>query len=356
MKKRAKNLIFALIPLAILLITAESACRLFVPLRQKNPGGKVFVAPDPDLIWKLAPCPGPAPCTNKKGLRDGPYRPNAPVKILLLGDSVAWGEGVPELDKIFARLLEKELATRFPGTLAEVINAAVPGYSTFQEARYLALKGGDFQPDMVLLCFCLNDVTERYRTLAPYGGAARFMGIDTRTAARGLFGWLLEHSRAFYALNTLVQGLARSREDLRVARMAEENWPPALVKAWEQTLAELDGVRSTAAEMEIPFFLAVAPYRFQAARPEEARRPQDLLRAWGEERGVPVIDLLPAFAGSSGRDELFLDENHFSPAGHRLAASELCRALEPAVRDISLKKNLSLSSAGINNSRGTSVK
>ena len=52
-------------------------------------------------------------------------------------------------------------------------------------------------PDLVILQFCLNDVVERYLTVARFGGDNVFLGVDTRRAGSGLFAFLLRHSRAF---------------------------------------------------------------------------------------------------------------------------------------------------------------
>ncbi|MEW5735481.1 MAG: SGNH/GDSL hydrolase family protein [Thermodesulfobacteriota bacterium] len=353
MRRRAKKLLFALAPLAALLIVSEAACRLFLPVTEQNRPGSAFVTPDPDLVWKLAPCPGPRPCVNEIGLRDGPYRARADVKILLLGDSVAWGEGMPDMAQVFPQLWEKELGERFPGLTVEVVNASVPGYSTFQESAYLAIHGPAIAPDAVVLCFCLNDAVERYQTLAPWGGSEKFMGVDTRGAAKGVFGALLRNSRAFFALSALAQKAFRNREDLQVRKMAERDWPPALSRAWEFSLQELSRAREVAAGLGAPFFLVIAPYRFQLDDPAASRKPQDLLLAWADARRVPALDLLPAFARVSSLfpdKSLFLDENHFSPAGHRLAASLLSRFFEERVRNISQKKGLSLAPA-VNDNR-----
>ena len=92
---------------------------------------------------------------NGQGLR-GPERPFAKpagtVRIVLLGDSTAWGWGVED-GEAFARLAEAELG---PGV--EICNLAVPGYSTDQELLILEREGVRHEPDLVLLALVHNDL------------------------------------------------------------------------------------------------------------------------------------------------------------------------------------------------------
>jgi lysophospholipase L1-like esterase len=95
--------------------------------------------------------------TTADGLRTGSNRPRksaATFRILLLGDSQAFGWGVPYEDTV-AVLLEYELANAGRGV--EVLDAGVPGYNAAQEAAYFATLGATFQPDCALVLFMGND-------------------------------------------------------------------------------------------------------------------------------------------------------------------------------------------------------
>lgn len=74
-------------------------------------------------------------------------------RVLLLGDSLAWGWGVDDGAE-YAAIAERELG---PGV--EIVNLAVPGYSTDQQLLRLEREVGDWDPDLVLLNFVLNDVS-----------------------------------------------------------------------------------------------------------------------------------------------------------------------------------------------------
>ena len=88
--------------------------------------------------------------TNSQGYR-GPEvtldKPGGVFRVLALGDSYTWGDGVGD-DEVWVRLLERNLASCGP---VEVINAGFVGRNTVGEADYLQSKGRLLQPDLVIL-------------------------------------------------------------------------------------------------------------------------------------------------------------------------------------------------------------
>ena len=120
----------------------------------------------PDLIYELRPdlrrvdYAGAAVTTNSDGLRrEGDVGERTPktYRILGLGDSVMFGQGVSDGREYLARL-EKNLNEDDPSRAWQVLNAAVPGYNTAQELAYLKSRGLEFRPDLVVLGFVSNDV------------------------------------------------------------------------------------------------------------------------------------------------------------------------------------------------------
>ena len=92
-----------------------------------------------------------------RGPERSPAKPAGTARILLLGDSFAFGWGVEQEDS-FGAVLERRLAER-EGPV-EVLSAAVPGYSTDQHYVYLHTRGLELHPDLVLLATSENDLTE----------------------------------------------------------------------------------------------------------------------------------------------------------------------------------------------------
>jgi lysophospholipase L1-like esterase len=107
--------------------------------------------------------------TNGQGLRGAEVQPKqaGEFRVVVLGDSIAFGGQVPENQRLTERL-EALLRSR---TLKQVrvINVAVPGWSKFNEAGYLEANWTWLQPDLVVLAVYLgNDLEEN--VLATAGG------------------------------------------------------------------------------------------------------------------------------------------------------------------------------------------
>ncbi|MFP6620367.1 MAG: SGNH/GDSL hydrolase family protein [Pirellulaceae bacterium] len=97
---------------------------------------------------------------NSQGLRDREYsiaKPAGKNRILVLGDSYAWGYGVRN-SQMFSEVLED----RFIHDVSwQVINAAVSGWGTDQQFLFLEESGFDYQPDVVVVSFFFgNDFRE----------------------------------------------------------------------------------------------------------------------------------------------------------------------------------------------------
>lgn len=95
--------------------------------------------------------------TNRLGFR-GPeitaQKPAGTFRILVLGDSVAFGWGVND-QFTFLRRWEIELQQRFA---CEVVNTGLPMYDSMQEAALLRDDGIQLEPDLVLLIYVVNDI------------------------------------------------------------------------------------------------------------------------------------------------------------------------------------------------------
>lgn len=118
-----------------------------------------------DLVYELKPdihtCYyGARVDTNSQSIRaerdyEIPKPPNT-YRILLLGDSQTFGQGV-NFDETFGQILEKKLNEASKGPVVEVLNGGVDGYNTAQEAAFFVHRGLRFEPDLVLILFIAND-------------------------------------------------------------------------------------------------------------------------------------------------------------------------------------------------------
>jgi lysophospholipase L1-like esterase len=207
-----------------------------------------------------------------------------------------------------------------------VINTGVPGYSTFQSAGQLRRFGEQLAPDMVLLGFCLNDVTERYTKLAAYGGSRIFMlNVDT---ARGLAWpnrvWLASAIRQAFV--GLIRGAASRGQDYRLRALWEEPDSSPIAEAWKTVFREIDDIRAEATRLGVPLGILIYPLAVQVEISSGYEAPQQVLATHLAGQGIPYLDLLAPLRDSPlPMRQLFLDITHFSPSGTvevaRIAAS-----------------------------------
>lgn len=129
-----------------------------------------FYLYDPKLGWRNVPnrkstTRGNPLTINSRGLRDREYaykKPDGMRRLLVLGDSFAWGYGVGD-GEMFPEVLERRLAAG--NRPWQVLNSGVSGWGTDQEYLFLVDEGFRYQPDIVLLALYLtNDPKEVWRS------------------------------------------------------------------------------------------------------------------------------------------------------------------------------------------------
>jgi lysophospholipase L1-like esterase len=130
-------------------------------------GRSIETVPDPYLLYKLKPSlQTPNARTNQYGLR-GPEIDELPgpnvYRILLLGGSVAWGYSARSDDETISEALERylnahrERSPALAGKTIEVLNGAVPGYVTWQEALAYSIHHRKLDPRLIVTLDGAND-------------------------------------------------------------------------------------------------------------------------------------------------------------------------------------------------------
>lgn len=128
--------------------------------------------------------------TNSRGLRGPELGPKQPgeFRIVVLGDSEIFGLGVRPEQRLTEQLEEILRGRGFASV--HVVNVATPGWTTFNEAGYLAANGTWLTPDLVIVAVYLgNDIEEN--VLATVGGYEQIdtgIGIGWSRRARELVG------------------------------------------------------------------------------------------------------------------------------------------------------------------------
>jgi lysophospholipase L1-like esterase len=96
--------------------------------------------------------------SNDDGFRDynhSLHKPDGSRRIAIIGDSVTAGLWINDDTKVYPAVMEKHLQNL--GFSVDVMNLGVAGYNTQQEVEMLKDKGLKFNPDLVILAYCLND-------------------------------------------------------------------------------------------------------------------------------------------------------------------------------------------------------
>lgn len=145
------------------LLGAEGVARLVIEEEALRVVENIYARdPDPELGYRFRRgyrglAFGVPLATNSRGFR-GPEWSQAPTqarRVLLLGDSNAFGYGVP-FEDTFGERLAAELSAR-RGEPHEVLNMAVNGYTTRQELRLLRREGFALQPELIVVLVTEND-------------------------------------------------------------------------------------------------------------------------------------------------------------------------------------------------------
>ena len=279
---------------------------------------------------------------NADGFRDRRYaRPKAAgtFRIVVLGHSIAFGWGVAQEDT-YPKLLEARLAALVPAAPVEVPNLSVSGYNPYTQAALFADVGTGYQPDLVLVEFCINDLNDptlhfdaqttlRLGTLPD----AAFPDAELRHPLPPPPS-LTERVCRWSRLCALVADHAAPLPDAALLRdaLATHDDPSEAELAWLR--ARYDEIAAAAAASGARFAVAVFPYATQVDGRAPAR-VQEHLTALGRQAGWTTIDLLPAFrAAARPGTPLFSDPWHPTAAGHRVAAEAIlarlrCQGLLP---------------------------
>ena len=310
----------------------------------------LYVSPERDRFWKYdsllgwAHEPGQegifetpqfrtAVRINEKGLRDRGHsyeRQNDNERILVLGDSFAWGYGVEEAER-FSQLLEASLGV-------EVINAGVSGYSTDQELLWYRNEGIKYETDLVILVVAGNDVSDNDRQLVstiyykPKFEIEEGQLVPTgypvpKTSPQGMFIYSLSQRSAlayfliqrYFELLTLYSKFK--------ANSGQANSPALGTSAekepFELTIALIDEIRNIA-ESRNTKFMIVATDRWWNSPSGETYK--DFINTLQNE-GFLVLDV-ESISGFDPEVMLIPDDGHWNQAGHKFVAEQIKALIE----------------------------
>lgn len=363
---RFKNfLITVSIVLAAILLTVtliEIGIRIFAP-QPKYYSPRYLVTADNDTGYILTPnfkgeMRTPENTTaikiNSNGERGKEYDRNAAVNILGLGDSFTFGTGV-EVEETFLWKIEETLNKR-KGATFRVINSGVPGYGTDQEYLYFMKRGVRYKPELVIVCFYINDVMEsvipHFTVVEGYlvPSAKMLSTLKDRkfTLTQRIFIAFnnLELNRfvinrlstAPYFRKLFLEYVVKSkgREGNRLD-LYQQKYKPEIEHAWQVTQEYLKKIAALAKKNGGRMLLVYIPERQQVYAEQWRRiikqydinekdydtlKPNQLLWSFCKKEGINFLDMTDEFrdAVKKGNDIYFTMDPHINKKGHSIAA------------------------------------
>jgi hypothetical protein len=310
--KRRGELLLLLGAVLVFLLFAEAAIRILGANRPRATGYA------PVNTNRRAARP-----VNAAGYRDLPRATPKPAgvhRVLNLGDSFAWGASV-EFEDAYPQRLERAL-TRRRRQPWEVVNLAVPGMATVDQAAQLEKEGEQYQPDVVLLGYVLNDSEDA--DAAEARRAADWAEPKHPPPA------LLDH----WALFKLVRGRVWATVENRRRVAGYLSMYDDKASGWIAGRRALKSIGTWCRGKGIPFVVVIFPL---FGNPLDDRYPfseiHQKVRQAAEEAGAKVIDLLPAYRGLKWEVLVVngADDEHPNEIAHRIAADVILRALDEVV-------------------------
>lgn len=339
-KERPRRRLFArLAALALGLVLALGAAEALVRARVGSPLPErlplSIVRANPRRGWEMVPSLEHYTYqhrvrVNALGLR-GPEvpetKPPEETRVLCLGDSLTYGQGVADPDTVPARL-EAACAALAPERVWRVVNGGLRGYDTAQELALLDELGARIAPDVVLLLWFWNDLEPTdaealCAKLRAKGPVAFDLDAPPEGAALRRWRWvqLLRRSALVMYLHDLWRARHADRIDLHWAQRGLERLGPEL----DRFVASCRALDALAVFVPLPDAGSLL-----GDHPSEPLRVRS--RALARERGLAVIDPAPALvalARRRGRAPVIPYDGHYDAEANdaiaRAIAEELTR-------------------------------
>jgi lysophospholipase L1-like esterase len=273
---------------------------------------------------------------NQKGLRDHEHsyeRPNNAKRILVIGDSFAWGYGVEESER-FSQRLETSLDV-------EVINAGVSGYSTDQELLWYSNEGVKYDTDLIILVFTGNDIGHNQQQFVytiyhkPQfvieEGNLILKGYPVPRAspqARSTY-FLSQHSAFVYFLVQRYFDLLSVYNKFKVnshptiPSEATKSTTSSTRDSFEVTMALLTEMRNIAKSKDAKFMIVTTDRWWNAPSGETYQEFIGTLKA----SGFLVLDV-ESMPGFEPEEMCIPDDSHWNRAGHEFVANKIKNLIE----------------------------
>ena len=237
---------------------------------------------------------------------DGTFR------IVILGDSFAFGEGV-RWEDTFSYQLREIFISDAPTRYIEVVNLFVFSRETAYEITYLEHEGATFDPDLVIVVYVMNDANHA-------GGLDLWDNFREQYEASGLVRRSHFASYVYARVMRHVYG-RRYVRGLVDSALSE-------TELWATSMDELSRGAQIAQRMDADFAVVIFPFMYRLDESYPLHDLHDLVRSHCESQEIPVLDLFDAFEGRPYADLwVHPTDQHPNEIGHRIAAEAIAQFL-----------------------------
>ena len=331
MKNWFKNALVVVATFLLCLIGAEVIMRLFSldqTLRYVN---------DKELYWTFQPnqygyiwmgqgsFKSPDIRINNVGFRGQDIdtsRATTP-RILILGDSYAFGAGVGE-EETLAAVIKKHLAAQQP----EVINAGVPGYGIFQTAVLLKRWIPILRPDVVVLIFPIGDILRQ--PFATKQEEEQFLSQqEKRKKLRDISKFLtFVYRKMYYLYLRHSQAKAVPNEKKQVNRGIKQ-----LNDLWQKDLKRIREMAILCERSGAHFLILVWPQKQFAA--VEQTIIEDLQSLASVSNKITVLSELKSYFQPYPEETLIIQgDGHPSPLAYQIAGRYIAENIPQMRKDV----------------------
>jgi hypothetical protein len=298
---------------------------------------------------------------NSLGLRDNELayaKENGETRIIVLGDSFMEAMQV-DLDKSFAKLLQKHINEALPGKRINVINGGRSGMGTTEEYLWYRAEGVKYKPEIVLLAFYIgNDFRDNSKALTGNNAFKPFITFDADTfeidnsfkngrtfAFRSRLQPVFEKSlliteatRRVISVKTISSNTSKISELKTACPSDLDVFNGNLTGDWDSAYAVTkklitllsDEVTSNSSKfcvMLIPDSYQVYQTESNCVTGKDLRKPNRFLRGIALSRNIPLFDLTDTFVSEHLQTGNYLygfgknlGNGHWNENGHLLAA------------------------------------
>ncbi len=294
--------------------------------------GETWAVYDEDLGYRLRPTDA-----DPLGLHTPPIgaKVGGRPRVLILGDSIP--HAGDSADDTLVAYTQRALQRN--GLDCEFVNAGIPGYTTYQEMLFLKKFAPVLEPDLIGVCFCVNDLHEVLQVFQVRDGriigdqfdtaeqaAAEVHGRLYMLARKSMFlRWVRDRARDVAKRLSLQMGdgfVFDQRTDLATA------WQDAPWETFEHWLDEIASTgRSRGARTFVVAFPFGAQYRedYLARDREYVLLPQRRLHDVCQRLQLPLLDLYDTI---DPEVHLLSDAIHLTRAGRQEVGAVLARFLQ----------------------------